>query len=55
MSHRTPHSQKYLLCNIYRKPGEIVNEMNAFLAEFLTFLQRVKNFNKLSYIYMWRL
>ena len=50
MSHRTPHSQKYLLCNVYRKPGEIVDEMNAFLAEFLTFLQRVKNLNKLSYI-----
>ena len=50
MSHRTPHSQKYLLCNVYRKPGEIVDEMNAFLAEFSTFLQRVKNLNKLSYI-----
>ena len=50
MSHRTPHSQKYLLCNVYRKPEEIVDEMNAFLAEFLTFLQRVKNLNKLSYI-----
>ena len=50
MSHRTPRSQKYLLCNVYRKPGEIVDEMNVFLAEFSTFLQRVKNLNKLSYI-----
>ena len=50
MSHRTPHSQKYLLCNVYRKPGEIVDEMNAFLVDFSTFLQRVKNLNKLSYI-----
>ena len=50
MSHRTPHSQKYLLCNVYRKPGEIVDEMNAFLAEFSTLLQKVKNLNKLSYI-----
>ena len=48
MSHRTPHSQKYLLCNVYRKPGEIVDEMNAFLAEFSTLLQ--KNLKKLSYI-----
>ena len=50
MSHRTPQSQKYLLCNVYRKPGEIVDKMNAFLAEFSTFLHRVKNLNKLSYI-----
>ena len=50
MSHRTPHSQKYLLCNVYRKPGESVDEMNAFIAEFSTLLQRVKNLNKLSYI-----
>ena len=50
MSHRTPHSQKYLLCNVYRKPGESVDEMNAFLAEFSTLLQRVKNLNKLSFI-----
>ena len=27
MSHRTPHSQKCLLCNVYRKPGESVDEM----------------------------
>ena len=32
MSHRTPHSQKYLLCNVYRKPGEIVDEMNACIS-----------------------
>ena len=38
MSHRTPHSQKYLLCNVYIKPGEIVDEMNAFIAEFSTLL-----------------
>ena len=50
MSHRTPHSQKYLLCNVYRKPGEIVDEMNAFLAKFSTLLQKGKNLNKLSYI-----
>ena len=48
MSHRIPHSQKYFLCNVYRKSGEIVVEMNAFLAEFSTFLQRVKKLNKLS-------
>ena len=42
-----------ILRNIYFvmfKPGEIVDEMKAFLAEFSTFLQRVKNPNKLSYI-----
>ena len=48
MSHRTPHSQEYLLYNVYRQPGEIVDEINAFLAKFSTFLQMVKNVNKLS-------
>ena len=52
MSHRTPHSQKYLLCNIDKKPGEIVEEMNAFLAEFSTFLQGVKNLNKYIHIFV---
>ena len=50
MSHRTPHSQKYLLCNVYKKTGEIVAEIDAFIDEFSTLLQRVKNLNKLSYI-----
>ena len=50
MSHCTPHSQKYLLYNVYRKPGEIVDEMNAILVEFSTLLQKVKNLNKLSSI-----
>ena len=43
-----------LVGNIYalkcRNPREIVDEMNAFLAEFSTLLQKVKILNKLSYI-----
>ena len=39
-----------LLVTFQRKPVEIVDEMNAFLAEFLTLLQKMKNLNKLFYI-----
>ena len=43
-----------ILRNIYFvmciEKGEIVDEMNAFLAEFSTPLQKVKNLNRLSYI-----
>ena len=48
MSHSTPHSHKYLLCNVYRKPGEVVDEINTFLEEFSALLQREKNLNKSS-------
>ena len=54
MSHCTPHSQKYLLYNVYRKPGEIVDEMNAILVEFSTLLQKVKNLIQIVF-YLWGL
>ena len=40
----------YFVMFIYWKPGESVDEINAFLAELLILLQRVKNLNKLFYI-----
>ena len=33
---RTPHSQKYSLCKVYRKPGETVDEMNECLARMFS-------------------
>ena len=50
LSHHEPHSQKYLLCNVYRKPGEILDDFNLFLEEFGSFIRLVKNINRSSYI-----
>ena len=49
LSHHEPHSQKYLLCNVYRKPGEILDDFNLFLEEFGSFICLVKNINRSSY------
>ena len=50
LSHHEPHSQKYLLCNVYGKPGEILDDFNLFLEEFGSFIRLVKNINRSSYI-----
>ena len=34
LSHQTPRSPKYLVCNVYRKPGELREDFNLFLREF---------------------
>ena len=31
LSHQTPHFPKYLVCNFYRKPGELREDFNLFL------------------------
>ena len=38
ISHQKHNSKKYIISNIYRKPGEILDEFNVFLAEFTSFL-----------------
>ena len=50
LSHQTPRSPKYLVCNVYRKPGELREDFNLFLQEFASFTLRVKRANKSSYI-----
>ena len=50
LSHQTPRSPKYLVCNVYRKPGELREDFNLFLQEFALFTLKVKRANKLSYI-----
>ena len=42
--------KKYIISNIYRKPGEILDEFNVFLAEFTLFLTYIKNQNRPSYL-----
>ena len=46
----THNSKKYIISNIYRKPGEILDEFIVFLAEFTSFLTYIKNQNRPSYL-----
>ena len=50
LSHQPPRSPKYLVCNVYRKPGEFREDFNLFLQEFASFTLKVKRANKSSYI-----
>jgi len=50
MSHHKPNSKKYIICNIYRLPGEIVDEVNTFTDEFTTFLISVKKLKHSAFI-----
>ena len=42
--------KKYIISNIYRKPGEVLDEINVFLEEFTSFLIYIKNQNRPSYL-----
>ena len=50
ISHQKHNLKKYIIFNIYRKPGEILDEFNVFLAEFTSFLTYIKNQNRPSYL-----
>ena len=43
MSHSASNSNKYLLCNIYRLPGVIVDEFKLFVDEFSSLLSIIGN------------
>ena len=49
LSHQTPRSPKYLVCNVYRKPGELREYFNMSLQEFASFTLKVKRANNSSY------
>ena len=50
LSHNKPRSKKYILCNIYRRPNEIVEDINTFAMELSSFLVKVKNLNRPAYV-----
>ena len=50
LSHRKPKSKIYVLCNIYRKPNEIVNDLDTFSNELSTLLITVKNLKHSTYV-----
>ena len=50
LSHCKPKSKKYLLCNIYRLPGLIVDEFKLFVDQFSSFLTSIRNVNLSAFI-----
>ena len=42
LSHRKPRSKKYVICNVYRKPGGTTEEMTTFTNEFCNLLNELK-------------
>ena len=42
MSHRKPKSKIYVLCNIYRKPNEIVADLDAFTNKLSSLLTKIQ-------------
>ena len=42
LSHRKPRSNKYVTCNVYRKPGGTTEEMTTFTNEFCNLLNELK-------------
>ena len=47
---RKPRSKKYTLCNVYRTPSEIVEDINNFTTEFATLLSHMKAIRQSSYV-----
>ena len=50
ISHQKHNAKKYIISNIYRKPGEELDEFNVFLEEFTSFIIFIKNQNRPSYL-----
>ena len=42
LSHRKPRSKKYVICNVYRKPGGTTEEMTTFTNQFCNLLNELK-------------
>ena len=42
VSCRKPKSKVYMLCNIYKKPNEIINDLDAFTNDLSSLLTKIK-------------
>ena len=51
ISRSKPKSKIYVLCNIYRKPNEIVSDLDAFTKELSSLLSKIKSIKHSSYVY----
>ena len=47
---RKPHPKKYTLCNVYRTPSKIVEDIYSFIAEFVILLSHMKAIRHSSYV-----
>ena len=50
LSHQKPRSKQYILCNIYRTPNELVDDINTFTNELSSFLVKLKNLKYSAYL-----
>ena len=50
ITHTSPNSRKYLLCNVYRLPCYLSKDINLFTIEFSNFLRSVKHINPSVFI-----
>ena len=50
LSHQKPRSKQYILCNIYRTPNELVDDITTFTNELSSFLVKLKNLKHSAYL-----
>ena len=50
LSHQKSRSKQYILCNIYRTPNELVDDINTFTNELSSFLVKLKNLKHSAYL-----
>ena len=50
VSHRKPKSKTYVLCNLYRKLNEIVDDLDTFTTELSLLLYKIKNLKHFLYV-----
>ena len=50
ISRKTPNSKRYIICNIYRVPGDLLETFNVFIEEFSSFMNCVRNLKHVAYL-----
>ena len=49
LSHRKPRSKKYVICNVYRKPGGTTEEMTTFIFRYLYLGRFIRKSAKMNF------
>ena len=52
LSHTSSNSKRYLLCNVYRLPCYLSEDINLFTTQFSNFLRPVKHINTSVFMYV---
>jgi len=50
ISHHKPNSKKHLICNLYRPPESLVEELDLFISQFSSFLNLLKHTKRSNFI-----